>query len=173
MTINQRAHVPVEFFSDGYRLSGTFDARRASLGDALYDTSSDFVLLHDAYLSVIDRPADILTNYKLSIIVKWSLTFALTVDRETALRHDQKFSPYQRSKTKAVKVIVPFFEISGDLWMPSQVDPRLMLKSQKESFVILLDVTARATPNPEVSYQGAAAIISTSKISFVGLPSLL
>jgi hypothetical protein len=172
VAISQKEHTPVEFFAEGYRLSGSFDARRASLGDALYDATSEFVVLREAYISVIDRPAEILTNYPVALVTKWSVAFALTTDQDLALRHDQKFSPYQRPKTRHLHVIVPFFEVTGDLRMPGHVDPRLMFKSQKESFVTLLDVTARSTSDPSVSYQGGAALVNTSKISFVGLQSL-
>ncbi|MGC9358087.1 MAG: hypothetical protein ACP5GX_09475, partial [Anaerolineae bacterium] len=55
------------------------------------------------------------------------------------------------------------------LWLPGQMDTQIMFKTQIDSFVVLLGVTARTTANPDISYQGGAAVVKVARISFVGM----
>lgn len=172
MNNRNRAQVQVEFFSYGYRLSGTFNARSYSLGDGIYDTTTAFLIVKDAYISPVDRPSQMSANYAEAILVKEELSFALTTNKETALRRDQQYGSYRGPHLEPVFLTLPFFEITGELRMSGRLDPRVLLSSQTERFVTLLDVTARTTSNPDITYEGAASIINKSKISFMGMKSL-
>ncbi|MGC9397790.1 MAG: hypothetical protein ACP5HM_01485 [Anaerolineae bacterium] len=164
-----RAQIPVEFFSFGYRLSGTFDARKRSLGDVVYDTTTAYLTIQDAYISPVTRPAEISANYPKALIIKAELTFVLTMDKNVALRRDQQYGSYLGPQLKSVFITLPFFEIRGELRMPGRLDPRVLLSSQTERFITLMDVTARTTSNPEITYEGATGIVNKSKISFIGM----
>ncbi|HEY89591.1 MAG TPA: hypothetical protein G4N98_07650 [Thermoflexia bacterium] len=169
MRVKNRAQTPVEFFSQSYRLSCTFDARRHSLGDLLYATTSAYLMLDNAYISPIDHPSRISADYPRVIIIKESLTFALTTYRDDALRRDQKYGSYLGTQLTAVFITLPHFDISGELRIPGRFDPRVLLSSQTGMFITLLNVTARLTSNPEITYHGEAAIVNKNQVSFMGL----
>jgi hypothetical protein len=160
---------PAEFFSRNYRLSCSLDARRRSLGDILYDPTSSYVFVEDAYISPIDYPARISTDYPKAIIVKDSLTFALTPEQDSVFRRDQKYGHYLGPNLEKVFIALPYVELQGELLMPGRTTPQVLLSSSTEGFITLLDVKAHVTSNPEITYEGEAAIVSKNKISFMGL----
>ncbi|MCD4738538.1 MAG: hypothetical protein K8R89_04690 [Anaerolineae bacterium] len=170
MQNRNQARTPAEFFSQSYRLSCTFDARHHSLGDLLYATTSDYLMLDNAYISPIDHPSHISADYPRVVIIKGSLTFALTTYKDDALRHDQKYGGYLGTQLTTVFITLPHFEITGELRIPGRFDPRILLSSQTGMFITLLNVTARLTSNQEITYHGEAAIINKNQISFMGLP---
>lgn len=172
MNNKNRAQVPVEFFSYGYRLSGTINARHQSLGDSIYNTTTAFLTVSNAYVSPVDRPSEMSANYAEAILVKEELSFALTANEEAALRRDQQYGSYLGPQLTPIFLTLPFFEITGQLRIPGRFDPRVLLSSQTEEFITLMDVTARTTSAPDISYEGAAGIINKSKISFVGMKEL-
>jgi hypothetical protein len=172
MNRSKFAKVPTEFFSFGYRLSGTFDARKRSLGDVIYDTTTAYLIIQSAYISPVDRPAEISAHYADAIIIKSELSLVLTMQEDVALRRDQQYGSYLGPQLKPVFLTLPFFEVTGQLRMPGRLDPRVLLSSQTEGFVTLMDVTARTTSNPDITYEGATGIVNKSKISFMGIKDL-
>ncbi len=169
MRNQNRSQTPAEFFSQSYRLSGTFDARHQSLGDLLYATTSAYLMVNNAYISPIDYPSHISADYARALIIKESLTFALTPYKDDALRRDQKYGNYLGPHLTSIFITLPHFEISGDLRLPGRFDPRVLLSSQTEGFITLLNVTAQMASNPEIAYRGEAGIVNKNKISFMGL----
>ena len=169
MSNNSKIYTSADFFSENYRLSCTIDARKNSLGDILYDMTTSYLMVDDAYVSPIDRPSQILIDSPSAMIIKDSLTFALTSDKNTVFRRDQKYGQYYAPSLHEVILTLPFFEISGDLHMPGRVTPEILITSKTEGFITLLDVTAKVVSNPDITYQGEACIVSKNKISFVGL----
>ena len=169
MRNRNRSQTPAEFFSQSYRLSGTFDARQQSLGDLLYSSTSSYLTVENAYISPINHPSRISADYSSAIILKKSLTFVITAYKDDGLRRDQKYGNYLGPQLTTVFITLPHFEITGDLRIPGRFDPRVLLSSQTESFLTLLNITAQVASNPEFTYQGEAGIVSKNKISFMGL----
>lgn len=155
-----------DFFAQGYRVSGTFVGGGRSLSDLIFDRNTDFLMVRDAYLSPITDPAKIGAYYPSTILAKAQLDFVITLDQKDGLRRDQRYS--LGNYTFDLCLTVPFFEIQGRLHTIARTfDPRGFLSTDAGQFITLLDVTARCTFNPEVSYRGGAAIISRAQISFL------
>ncbi len=159
--------ITAEFFADGYRLSGTYDASRFSLADALIDPSTNYITIEDAYLSPIMDPSILAANYKVAVIEKGHLDFVLTVQARDGIRRDQQF--IRGMKTYRVFLTLPFFEIIGEVRTTMPVfKPRHYLSSTAGQFLTFLNVTARCTFYPDIVYQGGAAQINRDKITFFG-----
>ncbi|HHE73246.1 MAG TPA: hypothetical protein ENL34_13305 [Chloroflexi bacterium] len=157
----------VDFFSQGYRISGLLQVSDRSLADLIYDQTVSFIVVRKAYLSPIVDPAKISAYYTTAVMTKGNLDFALTRTEEEGLRRDQRYTlgryHYRLSLT------VPFFEIQGTLHTTTRVfDPRVYLSQEASHFITLFDVTAWCTFQPELNYKGGAALIARSKISFLG-----
>ncbi len=159
--------VSAEFFAHGYRMSGTYIIRNQLLADVIYDPTTDYLLLHDAYLSPIMHPARISAYYKLTLMDKSNLDFVLTVNQRDGLRRDQHYGiPGNRF---TVYLTLPYFEITGDLFTTMKIfHPKSYITTEASEFITLLDVTAHSTFNPDVSYQAGAALIHRSKLSYFG-----
>lgn len=157
----------VDFFSQGYRVSGVLLVRDRSLADLVYDQTIGYIVVRQAYLSPIVDPAKISTHYTTAVMAKANLDFALTPTEEQGMRRDQRYTighyRYRLSLT------LPFFEIQGTLHTSTRVfDPRVYLSQEAAHFITLFDVTAWCTFQPDISYTGGAALIARSKISFLG-----
>jgi len=171
MDTRLRKEMVADFFAHGYRLSGTFDARQRSFGDAIYDRTTDYLTVENAYISAIGKPAEINTSRPLAVIAKNEISFVLIMDENDALRRDQKYGSYLPPKIVPVLITLPFFELQGHLRMPGRLNPKILLGSQTESFLTVFDVTARTTFDSAISFAGAAALINKVKIGFLGLES--
>ncbi len=159
--------VVAEFFSQGYRMSGTYVVTKRPLADEIYDPTTNYLQLEEAYLSPIMDPAKISAYYALTLFDKSNLDFVLTLDKKDGLRRDQAYGmgTFQLS----ICLTVPFFEITGQLFLVNRnFNPRIYLSSDAGIFITLLDVTAHSTFNPDISYQGGAALINRAHISFFG-----
>lgn len=164
--------ITADFFGVGFRLSGTFDTRQRYLADVLYDMTTAYLIVEDAYVSPIGQPAKISASHPIAIIVKSSLSFALTNNRDDGLRRDQRYGSYLGLRMIPVFVTVDSFEMTGFLRLPGKLDPRVLLSTQTETFMTLMDVKIRSTFHPDVTFEGGAAIVNKTHIGFLGLQSM-
>lgn len=172
MERRQRTNVVADFFAHGYRVSGAFDVRQRSLGDAIYDNTTAYLVIENAYVSSIRQAGEIAASHPIAIVQKEQLSFALAMEVNDILRRDQKYGSYLGLQLIPIFLTLPFFDLNGFLRMPGRLDPRVLLSSSSERFLTLVDVTARTTFEPEISFQGAAALVNKTEISFLGLQSL-
>ena len=156
-----------DFFSQGYRVSGMFVSDNRTLSDVVYDITTNYIRLQDAYLSPITDPAKISAYYRTTLLNKARLDFVITIDQKDGLRRDQRFSRGQYRFN--IFLTVPFFQVTGILHSITRgFNPRSYLGSDAGSFITLLDVTATCTFNPNVQYKGGAALVSRDNIGFFG-----
>ena len=163
----EKRTISAEFFAQGYRVSGTYSVVTRCLADEIYDPTTNYVELHNAYVSPIMTPARISAHYRQAIFDKENLDFILTLEQRDGLRRDQRFGLGRYSYD--IFLTVPFFEVHGELRLVTQkLDPRLFLSSEAGTFITLLNVVAHSTFNPEVSYEAGVALVSRTKVSFFG-----
>jgi len=58
----------VDFFSQGYRISGLLQVSDRSLADLIYDQTVSFIVVRKAYLSPIVDPAKISAYYTTAVM---------------------------------------------------------------------------------------------------------
>jgi len=134
--------IVADFFAQGYRVSGTFQGSTRLFADVIYDTSTSYLTIRQAYLSPITDPAKISAYYRTTTLNKANLDFVLTVDQKDGLRRDQRYTLGTTSFDLCLTV--PFFEIRGRLPSTSRTfDARAFLTREAGTFITLLDVTAR------------------------------
>ena len=137
------------------------------MADEIYDPNTNYLTVADAYLSPIMNPAKITAHYNRVIFDKSNLDLILTVDMKDGLRRDQKYGlgQYQFS----IYLVIPFFEVSGTLYLPTKhFIPRTYLSNDASIFITLFDATVRSTFDIETTYSGGAALINRSNLSFFG-----
>ena len=160
--------IVADFFSQGYRVSGMFRSANRMLSDVLYDITTNFIRLQDAYLSAITDPATILSYYHDTLLTKVSLDFVITIEQKDGLRRDQRFTMNNQYNVN-IFLTVPFFQISGTIHsMTRSFNPRSYIGADAGPFITLTDVTATCTYNPTVQYRGGAALVSRDHIGFFG-----
>ncbi len=159
----------VEFFIDGYRISGTFTVRTRTLGDAMYDSTTSYLTLREAYVSPIGEPGKITARRGETVLVKERVAFALTMEMEMALRRDQHYGSYRGPQFQPVYLTLPFFELEGLIRLPGRVDPIALLSSRTEAYLTLVQVTARLTLHPDITYHGEAALVNKRMVGLMSL----
>jgi len=159
--------VVAEFFAQGYRLSGTYVSMKRLMADEIYDPTTNYLTVEDAYLSPIMDPAKISAHYNVALFDKSNLDLVLTVDKRDGLRRDQTYGLGQYHFP--IYLVVPFFEVFGTLYLTTRhFTPRIYLSNEASAFITLLDVTVRSTFNVDTSYTGGAALINRTSLSFFG-----
>ena len=167
MQSSESNQIAAEFFAQGYRVSGTFAITTRLLADVMIDPTTDYLLVQEAYLSPISDSASISAHYTLAMVRKDNLDFVITIRQQDGLRRDQRYG--MANNKYIIFLTVPFFEITGELnTTMKQFNPRTYIGMEAGAFITLLNVTARSTFNPNISYAGGVAIINRSKISFFG-----
>jgi len=159
--------VVAEFFAQGYRLSGTYVSLRRLMADEIYDPNTNYLTVEDAYLSPIMEPAIITAHYKELLFDKSNLDLVLTADKKDGLRRDQKYGLGQHQF--AIYLVIPFFEVSGTLHLPTRhFNPRAYLSNDASRFITLFNATVRSTFDTDTVYSGGAALINRASLSFFG-----
>lgn len=161
------ARIVAEFFAQGYRLSGTYISLKRLMADEVYDPTTNYLTVEDAYLSPIMDPAKISAHYNVAIFDKSNLDLVLTIDKRDGLRRDQTYGVGQYHFP--IYLIIPFFEVFGTLYLATRhFIPRTYLSNEASTFITLFDVTVRSTFNANISYTGGAALINRNSLSFFG-----
>ena len=159
--------VTAEFFAQGYRLSGTYVSMKRLMADEIYDPTTNYLTVEDAYLSPIMDPAKISAHYNVVLFDKSNLDLIVTVDTRDGLRRDQTYGlgTYQFN----IYLIIPFFEVTGTLYLATRhFNPRTYLSNDASTFITLVNATVRSTFNAKISYSGGAALINRAHLSFFG-----
>ncbi len=168
-SLTRHSEKMVEFFTEGYRISGAFTIRTRSLGDAMYDSTTSYLALREAYISPLGEAGKMTARQGHTLIVKEHITFALTMEVETALRRDQRYGSYRGPQFQPIYLLLPFFEVQGLIRLPGRIDPLVLLSSRTEAYLTLIEVTARSALHPGITFHGEAALVNKQKVSLVNL----
>ena len=162
--VKRRGWVTADFFTHGYRISGSVDVRRLPLADQLNDRTTSYLILEDAYVSPIDRPGDITASYATAVLRKENVTMAVLMTKEDGLGKKQSFGSYYGTSLKSVFITVPQFEVRGDLQIVGKFDVHALLATGTDRFMPVLDATTFASLKPEIQYDGGAILVNKDVI---------
>ncbi|MFP4393846.1 MAG: hypothetical protein ACLFTI_01170 [Anaerolineales bacterium] len=162
----QTKQISADFFTQGYRISGIFNMHKRLLADIVYDPTTDYIEIYDAYVSPIMDPARISAHYNSTLVTKPHLDFFLTTNLKDGLRRDQQYG--HSLQRYPVFITVPFFEITGEILSSMHSFRGRLFLTEAGTFITVLNITARSTFNPDVVYEGAVAQVNREKIGCFG-----
>jgi hypothetical protein len=152
-----------DIFADSHRISTQMALRGRVLSDTLNDTSTSYLELDIAYVSRIDHPGEILADYALSIVRKDRLSFVVIASGvELALKQNQATYIYRRQWP--VFITVPYFEITGQIEAPANIDLRALMATGVERFVPVYNATASLSMNQSIQFSGELILINKTSI---------
>ncbi len=134
------------------------------MADLLNDPTTGFVQLEDAYISPIDRPAEIVGTYTASSLTKDNLTLVLVPHRDDALGRSQSYGSYQGTYLHKAFLTVPSLEVVGYLRLAARVDLRRLLSAEMGYFISVLDCRIRASVRYDVTFTGGAVLVNKQHI---------
>jgi hypothetical protein len=161
-TVSSR-RLNADIFADSHRLSTQMALRGRVLADVLNDSNTSYLELDIAYVSRIDHPGEILADYALSIVRKDRLSFVVIASGlEMAVKQNQAMYMYRR--LWPVFVTVPYFEITGQIEAPQNVDLRALMAIGVERFVPVYNATATLSINQSIQFSGELILINKTSI---------
>ena len=153
-----------DFFAHSYRVSGRVDVRHSKLADQLNDRTSAFLKLEDAYVSSIERPADITASHLTSVLRKRNVTAVVVVHQEDGLPREHSYGSYFGAYLRKVFLTIPYFDIEGHLRLSGRLDLRTVLTSGTDDFIFVLDGRMRSSLDPNVMFTGGAILVNKDHI---------
>ena len=152
-----------DMFADSHRISTQMALRGRPLSDLLNDSNTSYVELDIAYVSRIDHPGEILADYALSIVRKDRLSFVvIATGLEMALKQNQAMYMYRR--LWPVFITVPYFEITGQIEAPANIDLRALMATGVERFIPVFGGTATLSLNQSIQFSGELILINKTSI---------
>jgi hypothetical protein len=158
------AWLVADFFTYRHRLSGRVDVRQHKLAAQLNDPTSSFLALEDAYVSNVERPADIIAGYTSSVLRKQNITAVVLTNQENGLLRGQTYGSYLGTYLRSLFVTVPSFEITGLIRLSSKLDLRTVLTSGTDTFIPVLDGEMRSSIRPDIVFTGGAILVNKGHI---------
>lgn len=161
-TVSSR-RLNADIFADSHRLSTQMALRGRVLADVLNDSNTSYLELDIAYVSRIDHPGEILADYALSIVRKDRLSFVVIASGlEMAVKQNQAMYMYRR--LWPVFVTAPYFEITGQIEAPQNIDLRALMAIGVERFIPVYNATATLSINQSIQFSGELILINKTSI---------
>jgi hypothetical protein len=158
------AWLVADFFTYRHRLSGRVDVRYNKLAGQLNDATTSFLQLEDAYISNVERPADIIASYTSTVLYKQNITSIVVAQQEDGLMREQTYGSYFGTYMRKVFLTVPSFEIEGYLRLSGKLDLRTVLTTGTDAFVPIIDGQMRSSLRPDVVFSGGAVLVNKTHI---------
>ena len=157
--------LPVDFFTQGYRISGYVNTRVKTVGDILNDRLTSYVQLSHIYISRVTNPGDIVATYPYSYLRKDGLLFAIVPTEESHSKAGRSVSYFGRQRRPAW-LALPTFEIEGDLLITGRsMDFEAYLAKGADAYIPILNATARVAVLPKVTFGGEAVLVNRTSIA--------
>lgn len=156
--------VAADFFVHSHRISGRLRVRQRKLADQLLDPNRAFLQVEDAYVSNVDRPADITASHASAILRKDSVAAVVVSRQEDGLSSKYGYGSHFGVQLLKVFFIVSSFEIEGYLRLSSRMDLRTVMSSGTDSFLSILDGEMRSAIRPDVTFSGGAILVNKDQI---------
>ncbi len=153
-----------DFFTYRHRLSGRIDVRYNKLAAQLNDPTSSFLELEDAYVSNVERPAEIVASYTSAILRKNNITAVVIANQEDGLLREQTYGSYFGTYLRKLFITVPSFEATGYMRLSGKMDLRTVLTTGTDAFIPVLDGEMRSAIRPEVFFTGGAILVNKDQI---------
>lgn len=156
--------LPVDFFTQGYRISGHVSTRAKTVGDTLNDRLSSYVELQDVYIARVDKPGEIIVSYSYAQLLKDNLLFAIVSAEESFSKAGRSVSYFGKQRTKAWLALATF-EIQGFFLMTGRsADFEAYLAKGVDAYIPIQDGVAQLSGHPDISFSGEAFLVNRLQI---------
>ncbi|MCP4426962.1 MAG: hypothetical protein GY803_20930 [Chloroflexi bacterium] len=166
MALGTRSLVSLDLFTDAYRVTGSATVGAGGIHAELANPNSSFLEIQGAYVSRINEPGEIVTQYDLAAFRKDNINFIVLQDRRVGIpvgtQHGR--SIFTRGQAMPVFLTVPSFEIKGEITHTGKPNPRDILAKAVGGYVLVFGAKAFASLYPKIAYSGDLIMISRDRI---------
>ncbi len=156
--------LPVDFFTQGYRISGHLSTRAKTVGDTLNDRLSSYLQLTDVYIARVSNPGEIIISYSYAQLRKDNLLFAIVSAEESFFKAGRSVSYFGKQRRKAW-LALSSFEIEGYFLMTGRSeDFEAYLAKGIDAYIPIQDGVAQISGLPGITFSGEAFLINRTRI---------
>ncbi len=165
-TFGKRNLINLDLFTDAYRVTGRASVGVGGIHAELGNPNSKYLELHDAYISRMHDPGNIIANYQIAAFRKDNINFIVLQDRREGIpvgtQHGR--SIFTRGRSIPIFLTVPSFEIAGEAMHEGKFSAREILVQSMGSFQLIFAAKASASVHPEISYSGDLILVHKDRI---------
>jgi hypothetical protein len=158
--------VHMDIFTDAYRVTGQVSIRGGGLQGELGDPNTDYLEVHDTYISRIHQPGEIIASYNLGSFRKDNINFIVLQDRRDGVPVGSTHgtSVFNRGRPVPAFLTVPSFEIHGEVMYDGKPNPGAVLIHSPGRFQAVFAAEAAASLYPEITYSGDLVMVHKDRI---------
>jgi hypothetical protein len=166
-TTTRRRMLQVDFFTSTHRLSTQVNVYMRPLSDQLNDPRVSWIELEMAYISRVERSAEIIADYAISALRKDHILFAMiTGSTDGALKKlpPTASSIYYSRLAYKTWVATRSFEIAGKVEWTGKLDLHPLLVTTAERFMPVHGATATCTLVPLAPFSAELVLVNKAAI---------
>lgn len=152
-----------DIFTSSHRFSASIPIYNRRLADILNDRLTDFLQVHNVYVSRINKPGEIVGTYKLASLIKNHINFVLLPTEADGLSKEHKYNAFSKSN-EDVFITLPSFEINGRLEIIGKFDLKAILAIGTTKFMPIFQGTAVNSSNTQVSFGGPVLLVNKAAL---------
>jgi hypothetical protein len=163
----RRKMLQVDFFTYSHRLSTQVNVYLRSLADQLNDPRVSWIELEIAYISRIERPADIIADYAISTLRKEQILFAMIAGSTEGAMKKLPFSTTSGFYTRLLYktwIATRSFELSGNIEWTGKLDLHALLVTNADRFMPILNATATCTILPTTPFSAELILVNKDAV---------
>lgn len=166
MTLGKGTPINLDLFTDSYRVTGQTTVGVGGIHAELANPNSSFLEIKNAYISRINKPGEIVTNYNIAEFRKDNINFIVLQDRRVGIpvgtQHGR--SIFTRGRPVPAFLTVPSFEIVGEIIHEGKATPRDIMVKSTGHYLLVFSAQASASLYPEIAYSGDLIMVSKERI---------
>jgi len=159
-------YLQVELFTTDYAISGYINTPGERLSDVLNIKNETGVIVNDAQVARLLALGKSQPNkFMEARVEKHHLLFACPAAKDITQK-----SMFRKSFRQLydIEVLVPNFEIIGQIHLTEKLDLRRVLMARQDDFIPLTNATATYSFYPALTYFRETIIVNKSRIGFIG-----
>jgi len=157
----RRRMLQVDFFTHAHRLSTQMNVYGRPLADQLNDPRVSWIELEMAYISRIERPAEIIADYAISTLRKDHIMFAMiSGSTDGAIKKIAMSSSFYARLLYRVWVATRSFEVTGAIEWTGKLDLHTLLVANADRFMPVFNATATSTYFPTVRFNAELMLVN-------------
>ena len=165
LSTTRRRMLQVDFFTSAHRLSTQMNVYGRPLADQLNDPRVSWIELEMAYISRIERPAEIIADYAISTLRKDHILFVMiSGSTDGAIKKIAMSSAFYVRLLYRVWVATRSFEITGFIEWTGKLDLHPLLVTNAERFMPIFNASATSTIFPAIHFNADLMLVNRDAV---------
>ena len=165
LSTTRRRMLQVDFFTSAHRLSTQLNVYGRPLADQLNDPRVSWIELEMAYISRIERPAEIIADYAISTLRKDHILFVMiSGSTDGAIKKIAMSSAFYVRLLYRIWVATRSFEITGFIEWTGKLDLHTLLVTNAERFMPIFNASATSTIFPAIHFNADLMLVNREAV---------